>query len=122
MNKKTKRGIILTSLASIAFAGSLLAGSTYALFTSESNTNIVVSSGKVQVLATVEDLITYTGNDLSGDADSDADKIKKSTEYNLKNGEFMNGGSAAFDATTSELKLENMTPGDKVTFTIKIKK
>ena len=73
MNKKTKRGIILTSLASIAFAGSLLAGSTYALFTSESKTDIVVSSGKVDVKATIDTLKTYSGkaNSLAGDPETD---------------------------------------------------
>ena len=56
MNKKQKSSIIIASLASIVIAGSLIAGSTYALFTSESKTNIAVTSGKVDVSATIDGL------------------------------------------------------------------
>ena len=118
MNKKTKRGIILTSLASIAFAGSLLAGSTYALFTSESTTNIAVNSGTVDVTATINDMKTYTGSDLSGVVTDDELKIKPSTDYDLTNGQFKNGGTASLSGGT--LTLDKVTPGDKVTFTIKL--
>ena len=115
MNKKTKRGIILTSLASIAFAGSLLAGSTYALFTSESTTNIAVSSGTVDVVATIDEssLVTYSGVDLTGNADSDT---LKETETK---GKFTTGGTATINAD-GDLELENVAPGDKVTFNIKV--
>ncbi len=118
MNNKQKGSIILASLASIAVAGSVMAGATYALFTSESKTNIAVTSGTVDVTATISDFTTYTGDDLTGDATTDATKIKKSTEYSLENGEFKNGGTASL--TDNTLTLEYMTPGDKVTFTIKV--
>ena len=120
MNKKTKRGIILTSLASIAFAGSLLAGSTYALFTSESKTNIVVSSGTVDVKATIDELKTYSGekDTLTGDPEKDVNNIKLSTELGLNNGEFVCGGTA--NLVENKLTLTNAMPGDKVTFNIKV--
>ena len=114
MNKKTKSSIILTSLGAIALAGSLMAGATYALFTSESKTNIAVTSGKVDVKATIENLKTYSGVDLTGDPETDASKIVETAT----NGEFTNGGKATIDG--ENLKLENMTPGDKVTFDIKV--
>ena len=119
MNKKTKRGIILTSLASIAFAGSLLAGSTYALFTSESKTNIAVTSGTVDVSATVENLETYSGKDLTGNVETDESRIYKTNELEGGlNGTFIGGGKATYESGT--LTLDKMEPGDKVKFTIKI--
>ena len=112
MNKKQKSSIILASLASIAVAGSLIAGSTYALFTSESKTNIAVTSGTVDVEATISELKTYSGVDLTGDPETDT--ISETAEA----GKFTNGGTATY--TDGTLTLDKMTPGDKVTFNIKI--
>ncbi len=112
MNKKQKSSIILASLASIAVAGSLIAGSTYALFTSESKTNIAVTSGTVDVTATILDLKTYSGVNLTGDATTDT--ISETAEA----GKFTNGGTATLSDNT--LTLDKVTPGDKVTFTIKL--
>ncbi len=119
MNGKRESSIVLASLASIAVAGSLIAGATYALFASESKADIVISSGKVDVAASISGLTTYTGQDLTGEVADDEEKIKLSTEYGLENGAFMNGGTATIDG--NELKLVNMTPGDKVAFAIEIK-
>ena len=120
MNKKTKSSIILTSLGAIAIAGSIIAGSTYALFTSESKTNIAVTSGKVSVTATIDGLTTYTGKDLTGVVDDDTAKIKTSTEYGLTNGTFMTGGTATLDDEKRNLTINNIAPGDKVTLIIKV--
>ncbi len=116
MDKKQKSGIILASLACIAAAGSIMAGATYALFTSESKTNIAVTSGKVNVTAAIEDLKTFSGkaNSLTGDVSVDANNILENSGTT-----FVNGGTATVDGT--DLKLEKMTPGDKVTFNISIK-
>ncbi len=123
MNKKQKSGIILASLASIAVAGSLIAGSTYALFTSESKTNIAVSSGTVDVEATISDLKTYSGeaNSLTGDPTADADHIKSYEDLGIDNGTFLNGGTAEINEITGDLELDKVTPGDKVTFQITVK-
>ena len=115
MNKKQKSGIILASLASIAVAGSLIAGSTYALFTSESKTNIAVSSGTVDVEATISDLKTYSGVNLTGNPE--ADTISETAV----NGTFTNGGTAEINEITGDLELDKVTPGDKVTFQITVK-
>ncbi len=116
MNKKTKGSIILASLATIAVAGSIVAGATYALFTSESKTNIAVTSGKVDVTATMSDLKTYSGkaDTLTGDPEADAENIVLTETQ----GEFNNGGTASIDGNT--LTLDKVTPGDKVTFTITV--
>ncbi len=115
MKLNKKANAILVSLGAIALAGSVIAGSTYALFTSESKTNIAVTSGKVDVAATISDLKTYSGVDLTGDPETDAENIVLTDTQ----GEFSNGGTAKFEGDT--LKLANMTPGDKVTFKINIK-
>ncbi len=116
MNKKQKSSIILGSLATIAVAGSLIAGSTYALFTSESTTNIAVTSGKVDVSAKINGFTTYSGkeNSLVGNPDTDEENIITTTV----NGTFTNGGKAVLE--NGDLKLTNMTPGDRVAFTINI--
>lgn len=111
MNKKQKSSIIIASLASIVIAGSLIAGSMYALFTSESKTNIAVTSGKVDVTATISDLKTYSGVNLIGEPDSD--ELEETAE-----GKFTNGGTAKIEGNT--LKLDKITPGDKATFNITI--
>ena len=116
MNKKTKSSIILTSLGAIAIAGSLIAGSTYALFTSESKTNIAVTSGTVDVTATITDLLAYSPTEIKSDGTiSVAENAANNTEATKV---FANNGTAALDG--NKLKLSNMTPGDKVTFNIKI--
>ena len=122
MNKKTKSSIVLTSLAAIGVATSLLVGSTYALFTSESKTNIAVTSGKVEVVATIDEssLTTFSGVDLEGNVEADADKIKPTADLDGgTNGKFITGGSASIVDGT--LKLDEMVPGDKVTFNINVK-
>ncbi len=124
MNKKQKSSIVVASLAAIAIAGSLIAGSTYALFTSESKTNIAVNSGTVNVVASIDSdsLITFSGkeNTLVGDTALDEANIKSSTELGIANGTFFNGGTASINATTGDLELKKVTPGDKVTFKIKV--
>lgn len=60
---KKKTGIIVTSVMSIACCASLITGATFALFTSESKVNIAVTSGKVDVKATIDEtsVETYSG-------------------------------------------------------------
>ena len=99
MKKKT----LLSSLLTIALCFSLVAGSTFALFTSESQTNIAATSATVDVKAVVleETLMTY-----SFDVAQDP-------------GKFECLGTAEFDAE-SNLILTNIVPGDKVIFNIQV--
>ena len=113
MNKKQKSSIIIASLASIAVAGSLIAGATYALFTSKSETNIAVTSGKVDVVATLEKVEIYSPTLIAADGLSVIDGA------NAASGDvFANGGKATF--TDNSLTLDKVTPGDKVTFKINV--
>ena len=97
-----KKKVLLTSILTIALCLSLIAGSTFALFTSESSVNIAVTAGKVNVDAEIGELTLYSMG------------VKQT-------GNFENGGTAAYDATNNKLTLTNITPGDKVEFPITVK-
>lgn len=100
---KQRSKAIASSIMAIAMSASLAVSGTFALFTSESQVNIAVTSGTVNVVASVnaESLKTYS-----------MDKAQES-------GKFENGGTAAFNAD-SQLELSLMTPGDKAEFTVDI--
>lgn len=102
MKNTMKRNIILSALLIIMLCVSLISGATYALFTSTSEVNIAVTSGKVEVVATVENLQTYSMNQLT-----------------TENGLFTTGGTAILENGT--LTLNRIVPGDKVTFNIRVK-
>ena len=96
-----KKRHLLVSLMTLVLCLTLISGATFALFTSESKVNIAVTSGKVEVKATIEDLKIY------------------SLDVEQTNGTFENGGTATFDEN-ADLHLNLLTPGDKATFTIKM--
>lgn len=102
MKNTMKRNIILSALLIIMLCVSLISGATYALFTSTSEVNIAVTSGKVEVVATVENLQTYSMNQLT-----------------TENGLFTTGGTAILE--NGALTLNRIVPGDKVTFNIRVK-
>ncbi len=104
-DKGMKKKTLLTSIASIAMCASLVGGATFALFTDESNVNIAVTSGKVDVEATVVEssLKTWSLNEENARTD----------------GTFANGGTAVV-TDSSTLALNLMTPGDKAAFTVDV--
>lgn len=91
-----KKKALLSSILTIALCLSLIAGSTFALFTSESKVNVAVTAGKVNVVATIENvnLGTVLGQQLP------------ETQYAITNG--------------NELALTGMVPGDYITFDLKV--
>ncbi|MBQ3505941.1 MAG: hypothetical protein IJA89_04120 [Clostridia bacterium] len=102
MKKKNK--VLLTSMATIAMCASLVAGGTYALFTSESVVNIAVTSATVNVQATIGELTLSSTVDGVTTAGVD--------------GKWVNGGTATVDGDT--ITLDKMTPGDTVSFEITV--
>ncbi len=112
MNKTMKRNVLLSAVLAIMLCVSLIAGATFALFTSESKVNIAVTSGKVQVEAHIQNLELYspTSIALNGSIVDPANKATGET--------FANGGSAS--VSENELTLSGVTPGDKVTFEIHV--
>ncbi len=108
-----KKKALLTSVLTIALCLSLIAGSTFALFTSSSSVNIAVTAAKVNATATIEELGVYspTKVDLEGNILDDTNAKQDDTT-------FSEGGTALLDGDT--LTLDRIIPGDKATFKIKI--
>ncbi len=109
MNKK----VILSSILSLILCVSLIAGGTFALFTSESKTNVAINAGKVEVVATIENLTLYSPTMIATDG-SLVNADNAATES-----AFVNGGTAVLKDGV-DLVLSNITPGDKVNFQIKL--
>ena len=99
MNKTGK--IILISTLTVALCVSIIAGATFALFASEASTNIAISSGKVDVAASVANFHMYTRNENGGRVED----------------EWLSGSASQQDG---EITLSNMAPYDGVTFDINI--
>ena len=112
--KNAKRNVIVSAFMAIALCMSIVAGATFALFTSDSSVNIAITSGNVEVTATASDLTVYSPTSVNEDGIVNADNA-----VDENGGKFVNGGTATL--TGSELKLDNMTPGDKATFKITVK-
>lgn len=112
-----KKKALLSSILTIALCLSLIAGSTFALFTSSSEVNVAVTSGKVEVEANITGLTPYSvkPNPISGTI---VDEYGHKYDYEKQNSAFINGGTAVL--VGNELTLDKVTPGDKVTFTIEI--
>lgn len=101
-----KKKIILMSLLSIFLCASLITGATFALFTSESEANIVVSSGKVEILATIDDSSVATKE--LGDAN-----YTQGTDNTF-------AGDVNVNVATGTVTLSKLVPGDGVKFNINI--
>jgi predicted ribosomally synthesized peptide with SipW-like signal peptide len=140
MKKRTKS--LLAAFCTMALCGSLIAGSTYALFTDTANVNIAVTSGKVALSAEIntDSIQTYSAiaynvpETTGGEEVSDGMSTQAETqtpeiltdEYGSTyiyatqdDGNFSNGGSASL-SSDGTLEITNITPGDKVTFNITV--
>lgn len=98
-----KKKVLITSVVTIILCLCLIAGSTFALFTSTTSVNVAVTSGTVDVVATIDGLKTWSLGE---------------TEANARAGSFTNGGYAKIE--DGKLIIDRMTPGDVVKFTIKV--
>ena len=112
MKKTLKTKVVVSAILAIVLCVSLVAGATYALFTSESSVNIAVTSGKVDVVATVSGLTLYspTSIDKNGNVVDSTNAATATT--------FANGGTATVE--DNAITLANITPGDKVSFSIDV--
>ena len=110
-----KKKVLLSSILTIALCLSLIAGSTFALFTSQSEVNIAVTSGKVEMVASVKDFKLYSVE--AENAGTIVDENGGTYKYvERTDGKFVNGGTAVLDG--SIITLDNITPGDKISFGI----
>ena len=105
---KFSKKIIIPALALAAFTA-IGVGSTYAIFTSEANTNIAVTSGKVSVTATVENVKLYSG--VYNDTTEAYDSVEQADA-------FLNGGTVTVE--NGVVTLDKVTPMDKVEFDVKV--
>ena len=113
-----KKKILVSAILSIALCVSLIAGATFALFTSESKVNIAVTSGKVNVEASVSSFEAYSPKAISVDAGNAVADATNAADNSAEVKVFANGGTASLSGDT--LSLNNITPGDKVDLGIKI--
>ncbi len=113
-----KKKVLLSSIATIALCLCLIGGSTFALFTDKTEFNIAVTSGDVEVEATIKELNRYSVKPTVDG--SIKDEWGGSYEYEGPLATFTNGGTAEFDASTALLTLTNITPGDKVEFNVSV--
>ena len=97
-----KKNALISSILTIALCVSLIAGSTFALFTSDDAINVAVNSAKVKVVAEVGEFKTYS-----------MDVLQPA-------GKFETTGTAEYDEATGKFTLTNIAPGDKVEFPINI--
>lgn len=95
--KKMKRNVIASSIMAIGLCASIITGATYALFTSHSDVNIVVTSGKVDVVANVANL---------------------SYQSTLSGGPLAQSSAVVND---NSITIDKMVPGDFVDFDLIIK-
>ena len=100
-----KRKVLLCSIATIALCVCLIAGSTFALFTTSTKVNIAVTAGELDIEANI--LEASMAMRSLGDAEGEFER-----------GSFANGGSAILE--DSVLKINQMTPGDAVCFEVKV--
>jgi predicted ribosomally synthesized peptide with SipW-like signal peptide len=110
-----KKKIIISSVVTIVICLCLIAGSTFALFTDNTEINIVVSSANVELEAELGDPILYSAKaDANGTlVDENGNKYSHEKQTTAK---FSNGGTATYDATNNKLTVNKITPGDKIEF------
>ena len=101
-----KKKLIITSILSMVMCVSLIIGATFALFTSEDNVNITVTSGNVEVSAQITDTQykTLTQNWTAFNSSADLDI----------------GGAITVDNATGQITFDKVVPGDGVKFNINI--
>ncbi len=109
--KSMKRNVIVSALLAITLCMSVLAGATFALFTSNAKVNLSITSATVKVSADVENLKLYSTTEVNP-------ATNEGKKQDLTGNTFLLGGTANF--TDGVLTLDRLAPGDGVTFDIKL--
>ena len=122
-----KKKVLLSSILTIALCLCLIAGSTFALFTSKSENNIAVTAAKVEMTA---DLVNFTLASVRPATVAEIRAAADGQDITIIEDEFggqyvyadrtddtfANGGTATFKDAV--LTLDRITPGDKVSFDV----
>ena len=114
-----KKKVLVSSIMIIALCACIIAGSTFALFTSTTQLNVAVTAGNVSVIATIREnsLKAYSGE---WNYDKDAyDSIEVSRDFPLQK-QFTNGGTVVADPDKNEIVIDKITPMDKIEFVIDV--
>ena len=101
---KTKSKVLISALLVIALCVSLIAGTTFALFSSEDRVNVTVSSGKVEVKASI--------------ADNSVQTVQLNKEYAVGLNNVSEDASVAVDG--NKVSLINAVAGDGVKFVVNV--
>lgn len=109
--KSMKKNAIVSAFLAIALCMSVIAGATFALFTSNAKVNLSITSATVKVSADVENLKLYSTTEVNP-------ATNKGKKQDLTGNTFLLGGTANF--TDGVLTLDRLAPGDGVTFDIKL--
>ena len=104
----------------IVLCFSLIVGSTFALFTSEDQFDITVTSAKVEIDADVGDLKLYSAK--ANTTITDFENVNPADYDSVYRGDgattFRNGGTA--QEVSGVVEIVNMTPGDKVIIPVSV--
>ena len=103
--KNAKRSVIITAILAIIMCASLAAGATFALFTSSSKVNIVISSANVEVNADVK--VTKTWHE--------DNNVEKEGLYDTGKAE------VTYENNQAKLTLSNFVPTDGVKLAVSLK-
>lgn len=109
--KSMKRNVIISAFLAITLCMSVIAGATFALFTSNAKVNLSITSATVKVSADVENLKLYSTTEVNP-------ATNEGKKQDLTGNTFLLGGTANF--TDGVLTLDRLAPGDGVTFDIKL--
>ena len=119
-----KKKVLMSSIVTIVLCLTLIAGSTFALFTDKNEINIAVTSGEVDLTAKLDGLTIYSVRPATV-AEKNAGSNLIEDEFgglyvyeDHADGIFANGGTAELNAEGNTLALNRVTPGDKVEFDI----
>ncbi len=116
--KKEATKTILSSAVSIALSAALIAGSTFALFTGQSNTDISITSGNVDVTAKASISRVYSAEWKDGEGYTNKNLYEGETYQSGKEYNFSNGGTVTYSGGTVTIK--SISPGDGVVLKIEV--
>ncbi len=110
-----KSKVLASSILTIVLCFSLIVGSTFALFTSEDEFDISITSGKVNLdaYASIVGVYSADGNPTGNLVDENGATYVHEAQDNYT---FANGGTVALDG--ANLVIDRLTPGDKVVLNV----
>lgn len=111
--KSMKRNVIVSAFLAIALCLSVVAGATFALFTSNAKVNLSITSATVKLSD-----ITVENRQMYSLVDVNPDTLEGTEIDRTKEGTFFLGGTV--DYSDGTFTINKMAPGDRITFDIKV--